>query len=154
MRKLGIALAVVILVLTVASPTTVESASQVDQIDRALMDLTPFVRFANDGIAVFDMRSAIQAGFSESVILLAEEMVAFHNDLVKASSLEGVTDVRAIPVALEQYPRLREFFERASREAHSRQESNNGPVPLGVHACGTYSNPVPNYTPSRYTYIY
>ena len=31
MRKLGIALAVVILVLTVASPTTVESASQVDQ---------------------------------------------------------------------------------------------------------------------------
>ncbi len=152
MRKLGIALAIVILVLTVASPTTAGSALQeVDQINRALMDLTPYIRFASDGIAVFDIRSAVQAGFSESVILLAEEMVVFHNELVKVSSLEGVTDVRAISVALERYPRLREFFEKASREAYSRQGSN-GPGPQGIHACGTFSNPVPNYTPPRYTY--
>jgi len=150
-----IALMVIILVLTVAPPETVGSISleqNVDQIDKALMNLTPYVRFADDGIAVFDMNSAKQAGFSESVILLAEEMVAFHNELVKVASLEKVTDVRMIPVALDRYPRLRELFEWASREAYFRQESNNGAVPLGLHACGTYSNPVPNYTPPRSTF--
>ncbi len=143
---------IMILVSVIASPTTAGSALQeIDQINRALMDLTPYIRFASDGIAVFDIRSAVQAGFSESVILLAEEMVVFHNELVKVSSLEGVTDVRTISLALERYPRLREFFEKASREAYSRQGSN-GPGPLGIHACGTFSNPVPNYTPPRYTY--
>lgn len=154
-RKLYIALMVIILVLTATPPETVGSVSleqNVDQIDKALMDLTPYVRFSDDGIAVFDISSAKQAGFSESFILLAEEIVAFHNELVKAASLEEVTDVRVIPVALERYPRLREFFKRASRAAYSRQESNNGAAPLGVHTCGTYSNPVPNYTPSRYTF--
>lgn len=147
-------MAVVVLVLTsFVSPTAGQSASQeVDQIDRALLELTPHVRFDNAGLATFDIHSAVKAGFAESVIFLADEMVAFHNELVNASSLKEITDVRAISVTLERYPRLREFFERASREAYSRQKPNSDLAPLGVHTCGTYSNPVPNHTPSRYNY--
>ncbi len=133
-----------------AATGTAQSELGVNQISQELMELIPYIRFADDGVILFDLQSAKQDDFSESLILLAEEMVAFHNELVRAATTKGVSDVRSIPLTLEQYPRLRKFFEQASREAQVQREASV--IPLGVHACGTFSNPVPNYTPPRYTF--
>lgn len=154
MHKVRFVLVFALLALLASSPLTIASAqlgSDVDQINQELAALEPYVHFANDGTSTLDARSARQDGFSEHTISLAEEIVAFHNELVEIEAASGVHDVERIKISLERYPRLREFFELASQES-TAEKSSNGPSPLGVHACGTFSNPVPDYTPPRYTF--
>jgi len=154
MRKVKFVSVFVLLALLASSPLTVASAqlgSDVDQINQELAALEPYVHFASDGTSTLDARSARRDGFSEDIVSLAEEIVVFQNELVEIAAASGVDSVERITISLEQYPRLREFFELASQEA-TAEKSLNGPSPLGVHPCGTYSNPVPNYTPPRYTF--
>jgi hypothetical protein len=154
MRKVRFVLVFVLLALLISSPLTIASAqlgSDVDQINQELAALEPYVHFASDGTSTLDARSARRDGFSEDIVSLAEEIVAFHNELVEIEAASGVHDVERIKISLERYPRLREFFELASQES-TAEKSSNGPSPLGVHACGTFSNPVPDYTPPRYTF--
>ncbi len=154
MRKVRFVLMFALLALLASSPLTIASAqlgSDIDQINQELAALEPYVHFASDGTSTLDARSARRDGFSEDVVSLAEEIVAFHNELVEIEAASGVHDVERIKISLERYPGLREFFELASQES-TAEKSLNGPSPLGVHPCGTYSNPVPNYNPPWYTY--
>jgi len=157
MRKVRLVLVFVLLTLLASSPLTTalaQSGSDLDQIDAQLAALEPYVHFASDGASAFDAQSARRDGFSEDIVLLAEEIVAFQNEMAEIAAASDVDSVERIAISLEQYPRLRQLFELASQRPKAERSLNGagGVQPLGVHACGTYSNPVPNYNPPWYTY--
>jgi len=147
----GLILALLLLASLPLTMASAQSGSDLDQITQELAALEPYVHFASDGTSTLDARSARRDGFSEDIVLLAEEIVAFQNKLAEIAAASGVDDVKRVSISLEQYARLKELFELASQEAKAGK-SLNGPSPLGVHACGTYSNPVPDYNPPWYTF--
>lgn len=82
-----------------------------------LSKLEPYVDyFEEDGVRLqaLDSDAALRDGFAREVILLAEEMVTFQNDLLKAASTGVATDSAQKDVFVVRFPRLANFFELAS----------------------------------------
>ena len=156
MRKVRFVLVFVLLALLASSPLTVASAqlgSDLDQINQELMALEPYVHFASDGTSIFDARLARRDGFSEDIVLLAEEIVAFQNEIAEIAAASGVDDVERISVSLEKYPGLKQLFElasqraklRTSRQPEVREEASAAASTRQVNPCGDWDHPVPNY---------
>ncbi|MEJ5310971.1 MAG: hypothetical protein WHX52_14500 [Anaerolineae bacterium] len=115
----------------------------IDEITQALAALEPYISYnTQEGVQVFDAKKALSNGFSNGIVFLAEEIVAFQNELAIAAQNDRAADITQFDVTLDQYPALARLFDSAAQ----RRSGDN--VPLGVDPCGTYSNPVPSYTPS------
>ena len=135
-----------------SSPASAQTIpGDVNQIIADLSLLEPYVQYVKvKGVQVqmLDTEAALAAGFSNDVILLASEMVAYQNDLVVAASK------KAHPPKAEKYSKLSQFFDLATLNLTSSENSSSDlafPTPP-VNACGDWSHPVPNYTPARYSY--
>jgi len=60
-----------------------ELVQETVQVEVQLAALEPYVHYASDGTLIFDAQLARRDGFSESVVSLAEEIIAFQNDLAE-----------------------------------------------------------------------
>jgi hypothetical protein len=147
-----IALMLVIQVTPVSAHTPDQfPPGDVNRIVTDLSLLEPYVHYVKVKgvqIQVLDTEAALAAGFSGEVILLANEMVAYQNDLMMTESK------KSHPPKAEKYPKVKQFFDLATSNLKS---SENVPKGLAVAAaaippCGNWSYPVPNYTPAWSSY--
>ena len=89
-------------------------SGDLNQIVTDLSLLEPYIHYVEVGgvqTQVLDADAALAAGFSNEVILLAQEMVAFQNDLVVADVAES-TNSRSPKV--DEYPEVKQFFDTVS----------------------------------------
>jgi len=139
------------------APKTVSGQSKpdIDEITEQLSQLESYIQYASreDVFQVFDAEAALADGFSKEVVLLAQEMVAYQNELSRAATDETVDDITRLNVTAEEYPRLANFFELASQQVKLEEEAHGTASAMkNPPACGNWSYPVPNYSPSRYWY--
>lgn len=129
--------------------------SDIDQITEQLSKLEPYIQYVSreDKFQVFDAEAALEDGFSKEVVLLAQEMVAYQNELAKAAASKGVEDITQLNVTTEEYPRLTKFFQLASQQVEARKAPGAvSPMQQNCPACGNWDCPVPDYSPPRYGY--
>lgn len=150
MKALRFVLMLVLIVLACAPMITPTGASEksLEQISKELMALEPYVqRDESTGQQTFDAASARKNGVAEDIVLLAEELVAFQNELVRVSTAgQAMTTVSVDP-----YPRVKELMNLATQKARGNAGTDGG-SPDGVSPCGQFGYPVPNYTPPRPRY--
>jgi len=131
-------------------------SGDLNQIVTDLSLLEPYIHYVEVGgvqTQVLDADAALAAGFSNEVILLAQEMVAFQNDLVVADVAES-TNSRSPKV--DEYPGVKQFFDLATANLTIRDgDPSSLIVPnaaASIPPCGNWSYPVPNFTPGRYNF--
>ena len=124
-----------------------------EEINQELANLEPYIKDVNtNGVKLqeFDTESAIKAGFSKEVILIAENMVAYQNDLAIAITAQNITDITQLPLPEDQYPYLQAFLAQATEQ--QIYNDSIAAVTDDVNPCGDWDHPVPDYTPSRPQY--
>ncbi|MDN5366523.1 MAG: hypothetical protein PWP44_1729 [Thermacetogenium sp.] len=128
-----------------------------DKVTQDLARLEPYVQYTySNGIRLqtFDTNTALEEGFSKDVVLLAQEMVAFQNDMAKMAFARGIKDVTQLNISLQKYPRVANFFAQMTQQFESSKNNttlNPSSLDSDPHPCGTYDHPVPSYTPTWYT---
>lgn len=136
-----------LLVMGTVAVTASTNHSEVSQITNELARLEPYIRYNADGAApfqVFDADAARRDGFSEPVVQLAAEMVAYQNELYANATASASSE--AAVVSVDKYPRVKEFFDMATantKEGVPLVEGTEASPP----ACGNWTYPVPNYSP-------
>jgi hypothetical protein len=121
----------------------------------------------NTHLATFDAKEAKKAGYDTETIQLVEEQVDFQNSLIDAlkSGKTKMGDKNFRPSA-QKHKKLKRFHYRAherikklrnkkASENSIKLASLNGNNLFAVNtetACGNYSYPKPNVTPTRYFY--
>ncbi|MCD4751840.1 MAG: hypothetical protein K8R40_02090 [Anaerolineaceae bacterium] len=150
------------LLLTNTTPTIAQSLggeADPSQITQELASLEPYVQYIIDSDEIrlqeFNADAALEDGFSEEVVLLAKEIVAFQNDMAKAVSASGIKDVTQLDVSLQKYPRAAKFFAQMTQQLESSNNStpfDPSPLDSDPPPCGNWDYPVPNNTPTRYSY--
>lgn len=113
--------------------------------------LEPYVRITTDAgwQQVFDASAALRDGVSPEIVSLAQEIVAFQNALAQRAANANLP-----AVSVEQYPKVKELFDLASRKLRSssgfklaKPVAQASPPP-----CGNWTHPVPNSRPPDYGY--
>ncbi len=128
-----------------------------DNVIQDLARLEPYMQYTyvNDvRLQVFRANQALREGFSKDVVLLAQEMVAFQNDMARMASALGIKDMTQLNISLQKYPRLAKFLDHMTQQFKSSQKVANlshSSLDSNPHPCGTYDHPVPSYTPMWYT---
>lgn len=117
----------------------------VETITTEFRRLDPFVS-SGDGKQVLDIEEAKKAGFSDTILALAGEVIDYQNEVREIAQQGEKADVRQIDIPVTGYPLLTEFEAMLSRYQPVDQGATRAP---DTHACGTYAHPVPNYTPPR-----
>lgn len=141
-------------IVPASAQTTAQTVSgDVNQIVADLSLLEPYVHHVKvKGVQtqVLDTEAALAAGFSSEVILLANEMVTYQNDLVMAESKKSPSP------KVEKYPRVKQFFDLATSNLTSggnvSLDSVNVTAAASIPPCGNWTYPVPNYTPAWYNF--
>jgi hypothetical protein len=135
----------------VLTPASAESPTSVVIVTAALQKLEPYVHaFEQDGISLQELEAeaALMNGFSEEVVFLAQEMVNYQNELALTVNIGEISDISQTEVLLDNYPRLKSFFDLATAQSKETVSPNSEAEPLSSpHPCGNYAYPVPNYTP-------
>lgn len=104
-------------------------------------------------IQIFDEKRALQDGFSDEIVTLAREMIGFQNELAKSVANQSEKDITQLSIAYQKYPNLTIFFTLASKQAKLDGEALLIEASTrSAPACGDWSYPVPNYSPTRYWY--
>lgn len=153
LRRILILVLTLVLLTTMVTPVFASGSnySDIGEITQALANLEPYVHYVVEvdiHSQTFDAVSALEDGFAEEIVLLAEEMVAYQNALTRAMAVSDIEDVTQIPLSKKQYPRLNKFLEAASKQLKSKDGfSPTGSIDSAI-PCGDWCHPVPNYTPS------
>lgn len=124
-----------------------------EQVVQKLFELEPYVTYAEvNGVKqqVLNSTEASKNGFPDDVIILAEEMILYQNDLAKYAAENDNTDVSKLPVSVTKYPNLERFFEVASEQLRNRVDEKS--VLASVNPCGDWNTPIPDYTPGRISF--
>ncbi len=159
----------------VEPPVTPDSLNAMDleslsakllEVDEQFVKLNP-----NTHIATFNAKAAINAGYDSEIVSLVKEQIDFQNELVRDLK-SGKTKIGQTRPSPQKYPKLRRFEDRASEKAKKAKSntpntvnsSRNNVKVAGISlmmnllaantlkACGDYSFPKPNRTPTRYYY--
>jgi hypothetical protein len=130
--------------LVVKEQENIQQIEDLYQTVQQLHAVAPFVKIADDKTSEFDADAAKQAGFSDQIIQLAEETVAFQNAWVARAKAgqEGSPSV-------EDYPLLKEFFNKATENAPKQSSANSLNIMQTPPPCGDWTYPVPNFSPGR-----
>lgn len=147
---------IVLCLLLVLSGVQASAGEPGPSITQELADLEPYVEYAaGNGIRlqIIDSSAALEDGFSRGVVILAQEMVAYQNDMARAAFETGTRDVTRLNVPLAKYPAVAEFFAQMTEQFRAGNVSSS-PSALASepHPCGNWDYPVPNYTPPWYYY--
>jgi len=127
-------------------PPLKEEGYTVETITAEFRRMDPFVSYDKEGYQRLDVVRAQQAGIPDVIIGLAQEVIEYQNRMREVARARHAKDVRAVDLPLEGYPLLSEF-DAMLRKYQPRQGVE--PLAPDTHPCGTYSHPVPNYTPPR-----
>lgn len=145
---------VLLLVLTIGALATGITAAAdgpslagytVETISTEFRRLDPFVTFRGEK-QILDVAGARSAGIDDIIVDLAQEMVEYQNRMREVAKVQDLKDMEALDISLAGYPLLAEFDAMLQDYKPSEQIE---PLAPSTHPCGTYSHPVPNYTPSR-----
>ena len=155
-KKVFACLVISVMLIIQVVPVSAQVSAQaiLGDVNQTVTDLSllePYVHYVKvKGVQtqVLDAEAALAAGFSNDVILLANEMVAYQNDLVMAKSTKTY-----LPKA-ENYSHLKQFFNLATQNLKIKESSTPAlaVTAAAVNACGDWTHPVPNYTPGRTNY--
>jgi len=152
------ALSVVQVSALMASPETRSGELAPSQITQELAGLEHYVQYIDSNgirLQTFDSNAAIEDGFSKDVVLLAQEIVAFQNDMAKLGFESGTKDITQLDISMDKYPRVAKFFVQMTRQFESAKDNatlDSLPLASDPHPCGTYDYPVPDSTPKWYYY--
>ena len=81
------------------------------------MNLEPYMtRDIETDIVTFDVTQAREAGHEESIIALAEEMVAYQNLMMTKMRETGINDVTQVEVDIEPFPLVERFQARVNEQ--------------------------------------
>lgn len=149
---------VLLLTLVLLGTTPIGVMAQVsppdlDQIIDDLADLEPYVtNVIVNGVKQQEFKSedAAKDGFSQEVIQIADDMVAYQNDLSNAAAIQGISDVSKLSLSMDEYPYLQEFLELETQRLKERSVMDLFEVAAAkdVNPCGDWDHPVPDYTPA------
>lgn len=125
-----------------------------EEINEQLSRLEPYVKYTQGSVfQAFNSKAALRDGFSKDVVLLAQEIVDHQNELVRAIENKKIEDLEQLRLKIEKYPRLKRHLELATEYAIQTGETKSWEsLRQNPPACGNWSYPVPNYTPTRYIY--
>jgi len=145
--------AVMLTIQAAPAPVQVSAAQQgpslrgytVETISAEFRRLDHFVTFKGE-YQVLDVAGARSAGIADVIITLAQDVVEYQNRMREVVKAQDVKDVEELDIPLTEYPLLAEFDAILQDYKPSGQVE---PLAPDTHPCGTYSHPVPNYTPPR-----
>lgn len=118
----------------------------VETITAEFRRLDPFVSYKGE-YQVLDTVGARAAGVPDTIIALAQQVIEYQNRIRESAKTQNVKDVTELDIPLTRYPLLAEF-DRMLQDY--RPSGRVEPLAPDTHPCGTYSHPVPDYTPPRY----
>ena len=95
---------------------------------------------------VLDFAGARAAGTPESIIALAQQVIEYQNRMRTKAEEQSIESVADMNIPLTYLPLLIEFKGMLQNYIPSTEIVPSAP---DTHPCGTYSHPVPNYTPAR-----
>ncbi len=117
----------------------------VEAITAEFRRLDPFVSYEGE-YQILDSASARAAEIPDIIIALAQEVIAYQNRMREVAKAQNVKDVTELDIPLMEYPLLAEF---AVMLRNYKPNGQVEPLAPDTHPCGTYSHPVPDYTPPR-----
>jgi hypothetical protein len=118
----------------------------VEMITTEFRRLDPFVSYKGKR-QILDRIGASAVGIPDVIIALAQQLVEYQNRMRAVAEARNLRDVRELDIPMEDYPLLLEFYIMLQGNKPSGQVTILAP---DTHPCGTYSHPVPDYTPPRY----
>lgn len=127
----------------------------VEKITVEFRKLDPFVSYKGE-YQILDSDGARAAGIPDVIIALAQQVIEYQNRMLQTAKAQNVKDIRKLDISLTEYPLLAEFYAMLQgykpQDYKSQDYKLSGlvePLAPDTHPCGTYSHPVPNYTPPR-----
>jgi hypothetical protein len=86
---------------------------EIDKLAQKLIELDKYMtRNRTNNTISFDVEAARRDGVPNNVIELAEEAVAYQNELMTRANANG-GDISQVEVSVDKYPKFRRFRERA-----------------------------------------
>ncbi len=121
---------------------------------KALESIMSYISGGGLKPVVFDIDGARKAGFDSEIIELAEQLASATNALLEnsasfANNLEEV-DISLVPLDLEQFPALNNYFEKATEFNRKNQllkdliPTDEFTIETAYSKCGFYTNPLPS----------
>ena len=124
--------------------TEYNAGLNLNEITQNLRRLEPYMQtLSENGIRrqTFDVKAALEKGFSEDAVLLAQEIISFQNGILKVI-VSDEKNVMAVPLDAVKYPRLAAYFNMKPQQQVVRN-MNKEPI----EPCGDTEHPVPYWSP-------